>query len=179
MNSADNSSNDIHRIIRQQLSSGGSSLLSSRTRQLYDWWSGFGAQGPRRKDFDILDHPKLVPHLYLYHLGAPGHVDIRINGEIVADAFGSSWAGTMLSVNDANPVRSTLAQYLLTVAEAGYPYRCVGTLQHVDRGFVEFESIDCPLRDDSGSVSHIVGCLDPDLTGHGKFAVEVRNQDGD
>ena len=45
------------------------------------------------------------------------------------------------------------------VTAANYPHLCEGTLQFsvMTRSFV---SLDCPLTDDNGAVTHILGCAE-------------------
>lgn len=157
-------SGELHDVIRDAVTEEGA-LISARTKHLFRWWRDAGSGRPLRRDFDVLEHPKLMPYLYLYKVLSADSVEIRINGEIVADAFGHSWAGTVVQAQSKDPVHAVLARYLLDVAAAERPYRCLGSLSHVERGFVRFESIDCPLWGADGSVTHIVGCLDPTIGG--------------
>ena len=53
----------------------------------------------------------------------------------------------------------SVSEHYDRVVEANCPHLCEGTLKFavMTRSFV---SIDCPLTDDDGTVSHILGCAE-------------------
>lgn len=172
MNDNDDITGELHDVERMPLN-GTEDLTSFLNRQLFQWWQSTRGGRPRYADFDVLDHPKLIPYLHLYQVLSPDSVQLRINGEAVAESFGHSWAKTVLSASADDPVHATLAQYILSVAEMEKPHYCVGTLSHVERGFIGFESIDCPLWGADGTVSHVIGSFVPTRKGN------ADGQDGD
>ncbi|WP_259780648.1 PAS domain-containing protein [Aestuariispira ectoiniformans] len=160
MNDDQEVSGELHEVVRRELTDAGQ-LRSPMTRHLFEWWQSTRGGCPLRNDFDVLDHRKLIPYLHLYQILSSDEIQLRINGEAVAGAFGRSWAGRIVSVTSEKPFHADLAHYILSVAQTEKPHLCVGTLAHIDRGFVRFESIDCPLWGEDGTVSHVVGCFDP------------------
>lgn len=140
---------------------------SQLTAQLYNWWRGFAPNRPKRSDFDILEHRRLVPYLYLYKMLSPGVFEYRLSGEAVVQAIGHQQAGRVFSGQDEDRELAALSHYLVGVAESRRAHRCAGTLAFVDRRHITFESVDCPLDGEDGVVSHVVGLLVPDLNGDG------------
>lgn len=143
-------------------------FTSELTERLYTWWSAHQPAPPKRSEFDILDHRKLVPYLYLYRFNEPNVIEYRLNGEAVVAAIGRSQAGNVFSAADEDPEMAALANYLMEVAEARQAHCCRGTLAFVDKKHVCFESIDCPLLGDDGNVSHVVGLLVPEFAKGGR-----------
>ena len=57
------------------------------------------------------------------------------------------------------PFFAVLARYLETIVDTVQPYRCRGSLLHLGKGHVGFESVDLPLIDEEGRVSHVIGTI--------------------
>lgn len=140
---------------------------SEFTERLYEWWAGYQPGLPLRSEFDILDHRKLVPYLYLYRFNEPDVIEYRLNGEAVVAAIGRSQSGNVFSAGDDDPEMAALADYLMQVAASRKAYCCRGTLAFVDKKHIQFESIDCPLAGADGEISHVVGLLVPEVEGKG------------
>lgn len=154
----------VERLIVSQ----GMAFRSELTERLCDWWSGFQPDLPQRSAFDILDHPRLAPYLFLYRFNAPDEIEYRLNGEAVVRAIGRTQAGNIISPDHADGENAALAAYLMEVAESRQAHCCRGTLAFVDKKHLRFESVDCPLAGPDGTVSHIVGLLVPELDGAGR-----------
>jgi hypothetical protein len=136
---------------------------SPRVRGFFDWWQTIARhRPPRRSDFDIVDHAALAPYLFLVRKLDADRYQMRIQGEEVIALFGYNPTGRIVSASD--PVESfghALKEYYDAVIESGWPRVCVGDLGHADRGYIRFESIDCPLAGDDGdALPLIVGVIE-------------------
>lgn len=134
-------------------------LQTPQARALLGWWFEAGAP-PRRSAFDITEHADLAAHLFLMRRCAPGVFEYRLSGEEAIRIVGRNDRGDVFRIDDAGyPGR--FAAYLEHVATGGRPWTCVGEVELADRpALIAFESLDCPLADDAGTVTWIIGVIE-------------------
>jgi len=142
----------------------GTRFRSGKTRRLYDWWATVNRDHPpRRRDFDVVDHADLAENLFLAKALDRERFLMKLHGEAVIAMFGHNPTGHIVSAADSvETFGHALHEYYRTVLDDGWPHLCVGDLSHVDRGFIVFESIDCPLIDEeTGEFGYIIGVTEP------------------
>lgn len=138
-------------------------FMGARTAALYRWWTlNAGSDVPSRARFDILDHPTLAPYIFLVEAQADGAFLIKLSGENVVAILGHNPTGGMVTASDPwERFGHKLHAHYSSVVKHRAPHLCSGDLAHAARGFVRFESIDCPLKSDgSDSISHIIGVIE-------------------
>lgn len=134
-------------------------LETAPVRTLYKWWKSYQPRIPGRPDFDITEHRTLPSYIYLLEVLSPTEFFYRLNGEHVVNLIGKSLSGQTLTVESPNYEDRLFASYLSEFIKFKSACRCFGNLSLLDRGHIEFESLDCPLVDHNGNVTHIIGTL--------------------
>nr|WP_240953486.1 PAS domain-containing protein [Sneathiella chinensis] len=129
------------------------------TRLFFDWWHSFLPDLPRRSDFDILEHRYLIQHVYVIQVLGPGDYLYRLNGEKVIGMVGKSMRLTPFSLTSPQVEDQLLARYMDRICTARHAMRCRGNLAFAGRGFSNFESVDCPFTDETGTITHIIGVM--------------------
>ncbi len=137
-------------------------FLSSKARHLHRWWaSANGGRMPMRKSFDILDHRPIVANLFVTDVLPSGEFQFRIFGEEVIRIVGRNRTGEVVKRADKGEYGHELYEYYRAVVAHRVCRKCNGTLKFAIGGARRFESIDCPLADDSAAVvSAIIGVMD-------------------
>ena len=143
-------------------------LHSKKTRQLFEWWQGFSDRPPYRSQFDMLDHVNMASHLFLIEVVNSTDFRFNLNGEEVDRILGHASRGEIVSTITPNaslvgrePTKQVaLAAYYLSIIEQRSCRMCRGDLIKAHNGHHNFESIDCPLRGEDGTITHIVGVID-------------------
>ena len=141
-------------------------LLSALTRHLLKWWHGFDGRLPGYADFDIAEHLSLADNIFLVRVINPDTFEIRLCGEVVSEVIGSNNMGRVIRTQglgtDADSREDIrLARYYRTIVQTRRSYICFGRLLNRYDLVKRFESVDCPLFNDRGEVSHIIGVLVP------------------
>jgi len=147
-------------------------FLSPKVAHLYAWWrqracadltgaamsAGAAPRVPLRREFDIADHPQIVPDLFLVEVLPSGEFLMKLEGERVIELFGINNTGRIVSEGAEGDYGHALAEYYRGIVEERLCRRCLGNLEQVDdRRWIEFESIDCPLSRDGSQVDFILG----------------------
>lgn len=127
--------------------------------KLYQWWEEFKPGLPMRTDFDISRHWTIAPSLYLIEAVAPGQYLHRLNGENVVDIIGVSLRGHEISLTSPLPELRRFARYMDMLVEGKKPGRCEGIVEVLGVRDAEFESVDCPLLREDGSVGFLLGAI--------------------
>lgn len=137
-------------------------FLSLKVRHLYRWWATInGGRMPPRKSFDILDHRPVVASLFVTDVLPTGEFRFRIFGEDIIRIIGRNRTGELVKHADKGEYGHELYEYYRSVAAGRVCRKCTGTLKFAIGGARRFESIDCPLADESGEkVSAIIGVMD-------------------
>ncbi len=151
----DHSFIEIHRNPAQC----GTELQSPRCKSLYQWWLGQGVHPPLRESFDVIEHKKIASHLFLIEVHGEDRFLIKLVGESAASILGHNNTGQWASNSPDNP-HGALTDYYARLCESRIPWHCHGRLTYLGRDHIHFESIDCPLADENGAISHIIGCID-------------------
>lgn len=134
---------------------------TSAVQHIFDWWSSFDPRKPGRSDFELADHVAVAPHLFLIRVLGTAQFEYRLNGEAVVHLVGYSMKGAVFDTEDPAPGRRVLAEYYRSLIDAGVCKRCEGVVHFPDLPSQPFESVDCPLFEADGSVSHVLGALAP------------------
>jgi hypothetical protein len=135
---------------------------SRRVKHLYDWWaSANGGRMPTRRMFDVLDHRPIVANLFVADVLPNGEFKFRLFGEEVIRIVGRNRKGETVKKVDAGEYGHELYTYYRTIVENRACRKCNGSLKFAIGGARRFESIDCPLADDSGEgIITIIGVMD-------------------
>lgn len=136
-------------------------MTSKMVRQFFTWWDSFSPNLPKLRDFDISDHWLLAPYIYVIDVLDEGKFFYRLNGEMVVEIVGHNQKGKVFELNAEDPQEKAFANYLQNIVETKKPTYCQGTLALFGRGFMNFESIDCPLSDEDGHVIRTLGVICP------------------
>lgn len=139
----------------------GKGLLSSKTRQLFDWWNRHSQGGiPRRSSFDVTAHRQLIGHLFLVEVIDRTSFRTKIVGDQASRMVERSREGTLLRTDAPDPVLRCLARYYQAVLDRRRPLACTGTIQYADKGVRRFEGIDCRLSRDGSGITALLGVMD-------------------
>jgi hypothetical protein len=135
---------------------------SAKVKHLYDWWaSANDGRMPRRRQFDILGHRPIVANLFLTEVLPEGDFLFRLLGEEVIQIIGRNRTGETVRQAAVGEYGHELYAYYRSVVAERVCRRCTGSLLFATKGARRFESIDCPLADDSGEqVAAIIGVMD-------------------
>lgn len=135
-------------------------FLTPEARRLYDWWQSFAPQFPRRRDFDIVEHRPLSANIFLVQVVDENTYDFRLRGEDIVQLIGRRAPQQRATVDSADAHDHMVARYYREIVRNPRPMRCFGTLSTFGLP-VQFESIDCPMRDDGNRLAYIIGVLVP------------------
>ncbi|MGO1118260.1 PAS domain-containing protein [Rhodovibrionaceae bacterium A322] len=132
---------------------------SSTCREVYHWWRTFAPNGPRRDQFDILEHSDKAPHIFLIEVLEPGIYQYRLHGEEVVRLVGRNSAGQIFSVESPDEDFSRFARYLTEVCKLNTALHSYGTLEDLGRAHIQYEGLVFTMKDDAGEISHVMGIL--------------------
>ncbi|MTI08266.1 PAS domain-containing protein [Curvivirga aplysinae] len=132
---------------------------SDQARELYEWWQSFTPKLPCRDDFKIEENWHIAPNLFLIECLGDGKFLYRLNGEEVRNLVGKNQAGSYFSLEGETPELVNLAKYLDGLRQIKKPIRCIGSLAFFGKTKKQFESLDCPLFDENGNVTFIIGII--------------------
>lgn len=129
-------------------------------RTLYKWWQNSRKTDiPHRNDFDIIEHFRLAPYLFMLHRLKKNTWEYRLNGEEVVRLMGASQRGMVISTDNSSADLASFAHYLEEVAESRTAWVCHGSLGFRGKDFLSFASVDCPLAGPDGTVDTILGAI--------------------
>jgi len=151
-------SDNFHKIARESAVSV-EDFATEPVRALFSWWQSFGCTAPQYSDFDVSDHWKIAPHLYVIQYLAPGKYLYRLNGEQVVEIIGVSKRGQKITRKDSLLENRLLAEYMDFLVEDNACRRCYGTLALFGKNYLEFESVDCPVTNSQGDIEFIIGAI--------------------
>lgn len=149
--------------VRETLVTSETSFISPKVRYLWTWWHQHAESAglPLRAEFDIIEHKEIIADIFLVEALPSGDFLLRVHGENVISLLGENNRGRLvLGQQSGEPTRGGLHQYYTKVVEHRWCWRCQGDLSHIDKGYIRFESIDCPLSRDGRNVDFIIGVLD-------------------
>lgn len=147
--------------IKEEAVTPATAFVSKKNKHLYEWWCrANGGLIPSRKMFDVVDHKLIVANLFLTEVLADGDFVFRLFGEGVIQIVGRNRKGELVQKGAAGDYGHALYEYYHNVVAGRICRKCAGSLAFAGRDLRTFESIDCPLTDDSGNVTFIVGVMD-------------------
>jgi hypothetical protein len=141
----------------------GTVFASQRVASIYRWWQGFvTAEGrlPYWQEFDITEHAPLAPYLFVVETPADGAYRFRLLGEIVIGMIGRNNSGELVQSRPSDDYGHELYGYYQEIVDNRHCRWCRGTLAFAGSEHRRFESIDCPIADDTGRVIRIIGIMD-------------------
>lgn len=137
-----------------------SNLESDRIRGFFEWWNSHPMTPPPKSSFDILDHHLLMPNFFMMRVHDTDTFSFVLAGEEVIRMVGRNNPGRTISVDDDDEPLAIFARYLRGVVQTRTCWRCAGDLRMFVRGYLTFESIDCPLTDEAGeTITHTIGLM--------------------
>lgn len=150
---------DNFQHIERQFEFSKDDLITTQTKSLYKWWSSYQPDFPTRAAFDITEHRSLPPYLYIIEILSPTEFLYRLNGEHVISLIGRSLSSQIISTSSPVYEDQVFADYLCELLKHKSACRCVGNFSLLDRGHINFESVDCPLVNEGGQITHFIGAL--------------------
>ncbi len=130
------------------------------SRHLHDWWAGYKNGPPRRKDFDITEHASLAANIFIVECRTDGNFAFRLLGDEAIHIIGRNRTGEVLKPGAVGEYGHEIFEYYARIARSRACMKCVGYLKFQDSNVARFESIDCPLVDDEGKVTRIIGIME-------------------
>lgn len=148
--------------VRESIVTPETRFRSPKVRALHDWWTAESAHGlPLRSAFDVVRHKAIVPNLFLVEVLPDGSFLLKLHGQTVIEMFGVNNTGRVVTDHvGVGEYGHALHEYYTEIVRTRLCRQCDGSLDHIDRGFVRFEAIDCPLSRDGGRVDYILGAID-------------------
>src|SRR3546814_406796 len=107
-----------------------------------------------------LEHRSIVPNVFLVETAAPGSFRFKLNGEETIEMLGENPAGHLVREYSISHYGYDLEEYYQSVAASRRCWKCFGRLMAAGKEHYLFESIDCPLAAEDGSISHIIGVME-------------------
>lgn len=136
-------------------------FVSKKNKHLYDWWCRVnGGKIPLRRMFDVVDHKMIIPNLFLTEVLPDGDFVFRLFGETVIQLVGRNRKGELVQKGEVGEYGHALYEYYHSVVAGRVCRLCLGSLAFAGRDLRKFESIDCPLTDEGGNITFIVGVMD-------------------
>lgn len=151
--------NGFSKIIDHELDDP-SVIVRDGARKLFTWWSDHVERHgklPTRNSFDILTMLPHAAHMFLAARSADGSWTYQLQGEEFKRLFNGGFQSNVEINASFTAFAKSVPDYLDSVAESRKCRRSFGEVSGAIRNRNTFESIDCPLVDTAGRVSHIIG----------------------
>ena len=135
-------------------------IVCKGARKLYEWWASYVARHgalPPRNAFDILTMLPHAAHMFLAARTEDGGWTYQLQGEEFKRLFNGGFQNNVQINCSFAAFPKSVSEYLDAVADGRLCRRSHGALTGTVRNRNTFESIDCPLTDASGRVSHVIG----------------------
>ncbi|RED52326.1 hypothetical protein [Aestuariispira insulae] len=143
-----------------------SRIQSPMIRKFFNWWRSFGPELPGIDAFDSFPHDELQPNIFRVDVIGEGRFLFGGRGHMARMILGGKNTGSEFSTNlteassQFEQENAKLAQYYATVAKNRLCSHCQGTLMTLNFMDIGFESLDAPLGNAHGDITHIVGIID-------------------
>jgi hypothetical protein len=112
---------------------------------------------PARAAIDPLEMRAHIGHLILVDvIGSPPRFRYRLIGSEVTRRVGRDSTGKYLDALYSPAVYEAMIVSYEWIVANRRPMRCTGNLQHANREWIGFESIDLPLSDDDHEVNMLI-----------------------
>lgn len=133
-------------------------------KQIFEWWSSVSDRLPQRSDFKIDEHLRIASNLFLAE-----RLDVRkytflVCGEEICNITGRKSHKVMFEPKPDGYIgtdnfNQLIAHYeMITATKKAHV--CKGNTLILGKRNSGFESVDCPLFDEDGNVSHIIGTIE-------------------
>lgn len=135
-------------------------LDSPAARHLFSWWKAhYDRDGnpPSRSQFDIGDFLPYASQMFLASKTSDGEWVYKVRGEAFKELFGPLKTEVDVGRYRYRVFDMPVSDYLNLVAENGMCRRTKAKFTSATNVIKRFESIDCPLLDDDGRPSHVIG----------------------
>lgn len=135
-------------------------IVRDGARKLFVWWRDYVAANgrlPSRNSFDILTMLPHAAHMFLAARLPDGSWAYQLQGEEFKRLFNGGFQEKVQSNMSFAAFQKSVPDYLNAVTEGRKCRRSYGMLSGNVRNRNTFESIDCPLSDSTGRVSHVIG----------------------
>lgn len=155
--------NTLHGIEVNELSSI-DQLSLPINRQIFGWWSSVSGKLPQKSDFKIDEHIRIASNLFLAERLAEQKYIFVVCGEEIYNITGQKSHKVTFEPKPDGYIGkdnfNQLIKHYERIVSTKKPYFCKGTTLLLGRHNSGFESADCPLFDDEGNVSHIIGTIE-------------------
>ncbi|WP_419902365.1 hypothetical protein [Kiloniella sp.] len=138
-------------------------LVGESNRALLKWWLSYAPATPKKVDFDILDHLSLAPDIFLVERKSETAFEFKLHGETAHNIFDDHNGkiictdGPSSTAQEREDIR--LAHYYNEIVMNKLCIKNLGKLTLIDKSLKKFESLDCPLVDETKNVTHIIGTI--------------------
>lgn len=148
--------------ITNEIATSKTKFRSKRVENLFAWWNSFQPNLPKSSDFDILNHLNDAPYIFRYKVLGKNEFEIRLNGEAATEILGNSYKGVYINAATSKDHEhlKNLSEYLQRICDQKIALSCIGDYEDAFGRAKQFQSLDCPLVDDNGAVTHIVGIME-------------------
>ncbi|MDX1737122.1 MAG: PAS domain-containing protein [Alphaproteobacteria bacterium] len=140
-----------------------SDLKLSCNRKIFSWWNDHKPDLPTKSSFEILDHIRYASNLFLVERLGKDHYKFIISGEEVNEIVGRDpKVKEIQRVPEDAPSQTNfnlIIAYYNHVLDDKTAHFCHGTTAINGKPNSGFESIDCPLANDKGEPTYILGCM--------------------
>jgi len=140
-------------------------LITPKVQNLYAWWSSFEPNIPLRNDFDIIDHACMAANIFFLEVISIGSYRYKVCGEEVTQIVGGNNSGKVFTyiaepADQKDEQCNELVSYYDKIIADRCCKTCNGHFTITNKYIRNFESIDCPLTNEQGKITHIVGVID-------------------
>lgn len=141
-------------------------ISSPILRGIYQYWlEKAGAEAvPARADFEPLDLPRHLPHIFLVEIGEDGRFCYRVVGTRIVDWSGFDPTGKYLEdvsrLYDIDGIRRDFQ----SAADARAPRYDLRRSPWADRDYMQYHRLLAPLAEKNGRVTHLMGGIDLDIS---------------
>jgi len=137
-------------------------IESGVLQDIYRHWLGMarGSGLPERSDFDPVDIPLLLPHIYLIDVVEDGaDFRYRIVGTHITESVGFDFTGQLVSDFMRNNESEDRVKDYTRCLETRQPNCKSGNLVDYGREHMQYERLLCPMTRTGGQVEVILGGL--------------------
>lgn len=139
-------------------------LLRPKNRHLFEWWSGISGRAPKRSDFIIDEHIRIASNLFLAERLGSRKYTFLVCGEEICNITGRKSHKVTFEPKPKDYVGSDnynqLIEHYEKIVATKKAHFCMGNTLILGKRNSGFESVDCPLFDEDGNVSHIIGTIE-------------------
>lgn len=154
---------DFHAAAQVHVVTSRNDLTLRCTRSLFDWWSSYDGKLPLKSEFQILEHLRYAPNIYLAQRLEEGVYKFHVCGEDVNLITGRDTHNRTIYYADHHLHHednfNELIKYYDRLLLSKQSFYCTGNVHILGKHTHGYESIDCPLLDQDGQTSYILGAI--------------------